>query len=105
MGSRFSVYILAGPLGPRPVLYTGVTSDLLHRLAQHRQAPSGFVRRYNIRRLVYYEWTTSIHDAIAREKQIKGWSRAKKIALIKHANPYWRDLYPEQSRTRAREPG
>ena len=100
MGNRFAVYILAGPPGPRPVLYTGVTGDLERRLAQHRRAPSGFVARYNIRRLVYYEWTTSIHEAIARETQIKGWSRAKKIALVETINPYWHDLSPEDRQHR-----
>jgi putative endonuclease len=94
MSDRFFVYILASADGPRPVLYTGVTNDLERRLAEHRLKPSGFVARYNLSALVYFEWTPSVRAAIAREKQIKGWRRAKKIALIQSINPYWRNLRP-----------
>ncbi len=84
------VYILAGKSG---VLYTGVTSQLESRVATHRRKiVEGFTRKYNVTRLVYFESFTDIRVAIAREKQIKGWRRAKKIALIESANPLWKDL-------------
>ena len=74
-------------------LYTGVTNDLQRRVAQHKQKTvPGFTQKYNITQLVYFEITTDVKSAIAREKQIKGWVRAKKIALIEAANPEWRDL-------------
>ncbi len=76
------------------VLYTGVTSDLCLRIAEHRLKvdPSTFTGRYNASKLVYYETTPNIAAAIAREKQIKAGSRAKKVALIEGMNPEWRDL-------------
>jgi len=84
------VYILASKSG---VLYIGVTSDIEGRMLQHRQkAIEGFTKKYNVIRLVYYELFGEIRAAIAREKQIKGWLRAKKIALIESTNPAWRDL-------------
>jgi putative endonuclease len=74
-------------------LYTGVTNDLARRVYQHKQRlVPGFTSRYNITRLVYYEPFGDIRDAIVREKQIKGWLRAKKIALIESMNPEWNDL-------------
>jgi putative endonuclease len=78
----------------RTVLYIGVTSDLTNRIAEHRAGvhPSSFTQRYNVDRLVYFELTSDIQAAIAREKQLKGWTRAKKIALIESENPEWRDL-------------
>jgi putative endonuclease len=74
-------------------LYTGVTSDLEKRVYDHKNklAP-GFTKRYNIDRLVYYEETIDITEAITREKQVKSWRRAKKIALIQSINPTWKDL-------------
>ena len=74
-------------------LYTGVTNDLARRVYEHKtkQIP-GFTQRYNITQLVYYEATPDVRSAIEREKQIKGWLRAKKIALIESMNPGWRDL-------------
>jgi putative endonuclease len=84
------VYILASKSG---VLYVGVTSGLRHRIIEHRlKLVEGFTTRYNIDRLVYYEKFDDIRNAIAREKQIKGWLRAKKVALIESANPTWKDL-------------
>ncbi|OGE76574.1 MAG: endonuclease [Candidatus Doudnabacteria bacterium RIFCSPLOWO2_01_FULL_48_57] len=78
------------------VLYTGVTSGLVGRVWQHKQKlVEGFTKKYNINKLIYYEITESIASAIAREKQIKGWTRAKKIALIETMNPEWRDLSDE----------
>jgi len=74
-------------------LYTGVTNDLRRRVFEHKnKLLEGFTRRYNLTRLVYYEVTDDVHAAIAREKQIKGWLRAKKVALIESVNPDWRDL-------------
>ena len=76
------------------VLYTGVTNDLRRRLSEHRSGldPSSFTARYHLKRLVYFETTPDIRAAIAREKQIKGWLRRKKVALIEAMNPDWRDL-------------
>ena len=76
------------------MLYTGVTSNLPSRLAEHRAKadPRSFTARYNADILVYYETTPSILSAIAREKQIKAGSRAKKVALIEAMNPEWKDL-------------
>ena len=68
------------------------TNDLERRLAEHRIVPSGFTGRYAVAKLVHFEWTASVREAIVREKRIKGWTRAKKVALIETANPYWHDL-------------
>ena len=74
-------------------LYTGVTNDLRRRVYEHKQKlVPGFTQKYNITRLVFFEETPDVKAAIAREKQIKGWLRAKKIALIEDANPEWCDL-------------
>jgi len=75
------------------VLYVGVTNDLARRLFEHKQKLiDGFTSKYNVSRLVYFEVFENIRDAIAREKQIKGWRRSKKTALIESTNPTWRDL-------------
>jgi putative endonuclease len=77
-------------------LYTGVTNDLLRRVYEHKQGTgSKFARKYNITQLVYYDECSDVREAITREKQIKGWLRAKKIALIESVNPAWRDLSSE----------
>ena len=78
-------------------LYTGVTANLKIRNYQHKEKTNikSFSARYNLSKLVYYEGFHSIEEAIAREKQIKGGSRAKKIALIERMNPEWKDLGPE----------
>ena len=74
-------------------LYTGVTNDLNRRVYEHKQKLiPGFTQKYNITKLVYFEETTDVTDAIAREKQIKGWLREKKIALIESINPTLQDL-------------
>ena len=87
----YYVYILTNR--PRGVLYTGVTSDPVRRLHQHRVgAGSEFAHRYRLHRVVYIEATSDPRSAIAREKQIKGWVRRKKIRLIEAVNPEWRDL-------------
>nr|WP_223144584.1 GIY-YIG nuclease family protein [Deferribacter autotrophicus] len=76
------------------VLYTCVTSNLLKRVYEHKhELVDGFTKRYKIKKLVYYEVFDSIEEAIKREKQIKGGSRKKKIALIESINPNWSDLY------------
>jgi putative endonuclease len=78
------------------VIYTGVTSDLLTRVQQHREKMNeGFTNRYNAWKLVYFEQTLEVYSALEREKQIKAGSRKAKVALIEAANPHWRDLYPE----------
>ena len=74
-------------------LYTGVTNDLSRRVYEHKlKLVPGFTAKYNITKLVYYETTTDIYSAIAREKQIKGWLRVKKINLIESSNPEWLEL-------------
>ena len=86
------VYILSDT--NNNVLYTGVTSDLLKRVWEHKKhIVDGFTKRYNVTKLVYYEEGEDINSAIAREKQIKGKLRKKKIALIESLNPDWHDLY------------
>ncbi|HEY0281922.1 MAG TPA: GIY-YIG nuclease family protein [Rhizomicrobium sp.] len=91
---RYFVYMLASKRnGP---LYTGVTSDLANRTWQHKSdLIEGFTKRYGVHRLVWFEEFGDIYEAIAREKQIKGWNRAWKIRLIEKQNPEWRDLYSE----------
>ena len=77
-------------------LYTGVTSNLPKRIYEHKnKLAKGFTSKYGADKLGYYEVFESISDAIAREKQIKGCSRKKKLALIEQSNPEWRDLYEE----------
>jgi putative endonuclease len=88
--NRYYVYIMTNHSG---TLYVGVTNDLQRRVWQHKKKLiEGFTKRYNITRLVYYEETSNVSAAIAREKQIKGWLRRKKIALIESLNPGWKDL-------------
>ena len=87
---QYYVYIMTNRSG---TLYTGMTNDLKRRVYQHKQKLiPGFTQKYNITCLVYYETTQDVRAAIAREKQIKGWLRRKKIALIKSKNPNWVDL-------------
>jgi putative endonuclease len=75
-------------------LYIGVTSNIQRRIWEHREKLiEGFTKKYNIDKLVYYELIEDMPTAIAREKQLKGWSRKKKIALIEKENPEWLDLY------------
>ena len=86
---QFYVYILASR---SRTLYVGVTSDLVKRLYQHRNGESTFTSKYRIHRLVHFECTQNSLAAIQREKQIKSWTRAKKVALIERDNPLWQDL-------------
>ena len=87
---QYYVYILSSPSG---TLYTGITNDLKRRVYQHKhKLIEGFTTKYDVTRLVHYEMTDNVQAAIAREKEIKGWRRSKKIALIKSSNPTWQDL-------------
>ena len=90
---RYSVYILGSFTG---TLYIGVTSDLPRRVWQHKQhAIEGFTAAHDVTRLLYFEVYDQVHNAIAREKQLKGRRRAKKIGLIESRNPQWIDLSRE----------
>jgi putative endonuclease len=87
---QYYVYIMSNRTH---ALYIGVTNDLENRAGQHQErASSGFTQRYHLIRLVYFEQYDKIADAIAREKQLKGWRRSEKIALIESLNPQWSDL-------------
>jgi putative endonuclease len=93
MDKTFHVYMLAGRSG---VLYTGVTNNLVRRVSDHKQKRiPGFTQKYNVTSLVWFEAHGRATSAIAREKQIKGWGRAKKVALIEAVNPQWKDLFEE----------
>jgi putative endonuclease len=90
---EYFVYILSNPSG---TLYIGVTNNLERRMAEHRSGEiPGFASRYQMGRLVNFEVTGQIESAIAREKQIKGWLRKKKVELIEAMNPNWKDLSKE----------
>jgi putative endonuclease len=87
---RYTVYILGSITG---TLYIGVTNDLVARVRQHQNhAFPGFTDKYDVTRLLYYEVYGTMAYAIRREKQLKGWRREKKIALIEKKNPQWKDL-------------
>jgi len=87
-----AVYILSNK--NHTTLYTGVSHNLVFRTIQHKEKFfEGFTKRYNVDKLVYFEYYDDIRDAIAREKQIKAGSRAKKIVLIESMNPSWSDLF------------
>ena len=89
MEKLYYVYILASR---SRTLYTGVTNDLMRRTFEHRQGlVPGFTSRYRIHRFVYFETFRDVRAAIAREKQIKAWDRAKRVALIAAKNPTWED--------------
>jgi putative endonuclease len=78
------------------VLYIGITNDLQRRLSQHDDSSRyHFARQYNVNKLIYFEVFSNPRSAIAREKQLKGWRRSKKEALIAISNPEWRDLMAE----------
>lgn len=91
----YSVYIMTNKYDK--VLYVGVTSDLVGRVFKHKNKvfPKSFTARYNVNKLVYFEDYYDVYEAIAREKQIKGWLRIKKIELIKTMNPSFEDLYEQ----------
>lgn len=80
------------------ILYIGVTNDLERRIGEHKsKLIDGFTKRYNVTKLIYVEECGEIEDAIRREKEIKGWRREKKLALIQAENPGWLDLFAEFS--------
>ena len=88
--NQYYVYIMTNK---SKTLYTGITNNLQRRVYEHKQKLiPGFTSKYNINQLVYYEITSDVNVALSREKQIKGWLRSKKIALIGSVNPEWRDL-------------
>ena len=88
--AEYYVYMMTNTSG---MLYTGVTNNLESRVYQHKmKLVSGFTSRYNMTKLVYYEAAEDVTAAIAREKQIKGWLRKRKVVLIQSMNPEWRDL-------------
>ena len=92
--NEYYVYILASRRNG--TLYTGVTSDLLKRVHEHKSdLVAGFTKTYGVHSLVYCETVDDVDSAIAREKQIKRWKRAWKVELIEGVNPDWRDLYPD----------
>jgi putative endonuclease len=87
---QYYVYIMTNATR---TLYIGVTNDLVRRVYEHKQKlADGFTKKYNITMLMYYEETTDVESAIAREKQLKGWRRSRKIELIEGFNPQWKDL-------------
>jgi putative endonuclease len=88
--NQYYVYIMTNK---SKTLYTGITNNLERRVYEHKhKLVPGFTAKYNITKLAYYEETTDVLAAIAREKEIKGWLRSKKIKLIELSNPDWRDL-------------
>jgi putative endonuclease len=91
----YFVYIMASK---SRTLYIGVTSDLEQRVYEHQhKLIPGFTAKYNITRLVHFEETGDVMSAIEREKQIKGWTRSKKVALVESTNPIWEDLASDWS--------
>jgi putative endonuclease len=88
----YYVYILAS--GPNGTLYVGVTKDLMRRVFEHREGlADGFTKRYGVKSLAYYEAYDQVDLALQREKNLKHWSRAWKVALIERDNPQWADLW------------
>ena len=91
---RYYVYILSNA---SRTLYVGVTNDLVRRVWEHKEKKTpGFTAKYNVTQLVYFEEAAHPQVAIAREKELKGWLRARKIALVSAANPTWRDLSQDE---------
>ena len=90
---QYYVYMLCN--NHKNILYTGVTKDLIKRVYEHKHHldKGSFTSQYNVENLVYYEVSSDIESAIAREKQIKSWNRKKKNQLIESMNPEWNDLY------------
>lgn len=94
MGKQYFVYMMTNI--HHTVLYTGMTGYIVERGWQHKQRLiEGFTKKYNATKMVYAEPYSNVHEAIAREKQIKRWSRKKKERLINEVNPEWRDIYEE----------
>ena len=100
--NQYFVYILTNPTR---TLYIGVTNNLERRVWEHKnKLVEGFTSKYNVNWLVWFAETTDVREAIAMEKKIKGWVRAKKVALIEELNPQWQDLsldwYTEEAATK-----
>jgi len=96
IASRVVYYVYFLTNASATVLYTGVTNDLKRRVREHKEGTfPGFTKKYNVRRLVYFEAYDDIRDAIAREKKLKRWRRSWKIDLIRAQNPSFRDLFVE----------
>jgi putative endonuclease len=94
MDKQYFIYIMINK--NHSVLYTGVTNDLKRRGYEHKnKLAEGFTKKYNVNKLVFYEIYNDINEAITREKQIKGYSRARKIKLIEEMNNQWNDLYDQ----------
>jgi putative endonuclease len=92
MRNHYYVYILTNK--SNTVVYTGVTNNLVRRVIEHKtELNDGFTKKYNVKKLVYFELFEDINQAIAREKQIKGYSREKKNILINNLNPEWIELF------------
>lgn len=88
---KYFVYITASKRNG--TIYTGITNNLRRRMSEHQvKRIPGFTQKYGVTRLVYFEEYADVRDAIAREKQIKGWLRRKKLALIESANPGWESI-------------
>jgi len=94
VGREYCVYMMTN--AHNTVIYTGVTNDLARRVYEHKNGLGGiFTKKYNVIKLVYFEVTDNVQAAVAREKQIKGGSRKKKIDLVNSINLEWKDLYDE----------
>ena len=92
--NQYYVYILTN--WNNEVMYIGVTNDLARRIYEHKnKLVKGFTSRYNVNKLVYYEYTSDVKAAIEREKQLKGWIRKRKNELVEQLNPQWNDLSEE----------
>ena len=92
--NQYYVYILTN--WNNKVMYIGVTNDLTRRVYEHKnKLVKGFTSRYNVNKLVYFEYTSDIKAAIEREKQLKGWIRKRKNELVEQFNPQWNDLSEE----------
>ena len=92
---HYWVYILSNR---SHTLYIGITNNLAARVAQHReQKPGTHTAKYKINRLVYFEFYKNVNNAISREKELKHWTRAQKIALIESTNPTWEELMPDNA--------
>ncbi len=90
---QYFTYIIASDTG---TLYIGMTNDLQRRIQEHKEWEiEWFSKKYNCKKLIYYETTKYVHNAIEREKELKNWNRSKKEELIKTLNPTWKDLYEE----------
>ena len=90
---NYYIYILTNNTGT--TLYIGMTNDLVRRVYEHKHKldPNSFTAKYSVHKLVYYECCSDPRTAIEREKQLKGWNRARKNKLVESLNPSWRDLY------------